>query len=815
MTRLRARLFALALAGWAGFANAVALGEIEVTSHLNQALVATIPVTTNKPGEMEGATVELANNEEFERAGMERSEFLSALRFEVRDGYIKITSKGIVRDPFVSFLLDVRWIGGHLLREYTVLLDPPSTTAASPPPKAVVVPQATPAATPESNEAPAASTSPAQPQKEPAESPPAPAVASAPAPMAGTGGTYGPISPKETLWSIAYKLRPNASLTMDQVQVALFNANPQAFDHGRLGGLMKGVTLRVPTAQEIRAVNPVAAKAMVANARSGGSTPATASSKASRNSKPAKTAPMPRAEAAPVEESAVPPPKVAEPAPAPKSEPTGEAAPAAAAQAPPQASVPVPSSVPPPASTLSQAAPEPSPATAPVTAPATAAPAEPAPAVAEAPKPAPKPAAPAPGLMSDLVDRGKGLAGEPWFFPAAAGFVLVILALLGYRKLGELYAKWAYERASRKGAAANAGSMGDTDATQVAGGMAQTEQLDAEEATQMAPLVAATQVMSAQTMQQPLHATAQQTLQQTQIHEPPQATTGGQKVDFDVTGNFANETVQINLDAGDPVSEAEFHRAYGLYDEAALLLKQALQKDPKRIDARVKLAEIYFEAGKANEFVEVAKELKAQLPDAEWQKIALLGTQIAPSNELFAGGATATGTVDLSFDEPSVPAAPARATAPAADAPLEFSLDDVQLDTPAVAEPAAAAPAASTGGLEFDLGGLSFDTPAASAPAAPAPPAEPAASGGELNLSDFDLGTETPASGGEAMDLGGDLTADPNAGGDESSTKLDLARAYIDMGDNDMAKSLLNEVAQQGNPQQKNEAQELLKRVPA
>ncbi len=80
------------------------------------------------------------------------------------------------------------------------------------------------------------------------------------------------------------------------------------------------------------------------------------------------------------------------------------------------------------------------------------------------------------------------------------------------------------------------------------------------------PKLAATVAMGSETLQQ--------TMQQTQVQEPAQAATGGRAVDFDVTSNFASETVQINLDAGDPLSEAEFHRAYGLYDEAALLLKQ-------------------------------------------------------------------------------------------------------------------------------------------------------------------------------------------------------------------------------------------------
>src|SRR5439155_1034904 len=129
-----------------------------------------------------------------------------------------------------------------------------------------------------------------------------------------------------------------------------------------------------------------------------------------------------------------------------------------------------------------------------------------------------------------------------------------------------------------------------------------------------------------------------------------------------------------------------------------------------------------------------------------------------------------------------------------------------------------------------DLGSLTLDVPAAevtsaAAPAAPAaPPAEDSTL--SLDLGDFDTKAAPEAAASaeampvgdatEVLELGGEINLEePGAGGDEASTKLDLARAYIDMGDNDMAKSLLNEVAQQGSDAQKKEAQELLKRVPA
>ncbi|MGV2482159.1 UNVERIFIED_CONTAM: tetratricopeptide repeat protein, partial [Salmonella enterica subsp. enterica serovar Weltevreden] len=73
--------------------------------------------------------------------------------------------------------------------------------------------------------------------------------------------------------------------------------------------------------------------------------------------------------------------------------------------------------------------------------------------------------------------------------------------------------------------------------------------------------------------------------------------------------------MQINLDANDPVAEADFHLAYGLYDEAILLLKQAAQKDPGRSELGVKLAETYFAAGRPTEFQETAESLLGRVDE--------------------------------------------------------------------------------------------------------------------------------------------------------------------------------------------------------
>lgn len=106
------------------------LGDIAVDSALNQPLQAHIFLVSARPEELEELSVELAPADVFERVGVPRPYFLTKLNFEpisLRDGRaaIKVTSKDPVREPFLTFLIELTWPKGRLLREYTVLLDPP------------------------------------------------------------------------------------------------------------------------------------------------------------------------------------------------------------------------------------------------------------------------------------------------------------------------------------------------------------------------------------------------------------------------------------------------------------------------------------------------------------------------------------------------------------------------------------------------------------------------------------------------------------------------------------------------------------------
>jgi pilus assembly protein FimV len=139
-------------------------------------------------------------------------------------------------------------------------------------------------------------------------------------------------------------------------------------------------------------------------------------------------------------------------------------------------------------------------------------------------------------------------------------------------------------------------------------------------------------------------------------HEPTQVLQ-----DIDDTGQlqsiedtFSSETA-INLDQTDPIAEADFHMAYGLYDQAADLVNGALVAEPDRQDLLSKLCEIYFVWGNRGDFVDAAQRLKTAVgsaESAEWDKIVIMGQQIAADDEMFAGAGVhaATKAVDLSFE---------------------------------------------------------------------------------------------------------------------------------------------------------------------
>ncbi|MCB1802578.1 MAG: hypothetical protein KDI82_12875 [Gammaproteobacteria bacterium] len=231
-------------------AHALGLGELSSKSTLNQNFNGDIALLSVDPDELSSVRVKLADPEAFDRAGVERPFYLSLLKFDPMvdargKPVVRVSSEFPIREPFLNFLIEVNWPKGRLLREYTVLLDPPTTTRRRAP---VVQPAASttkPVAAKPAAAAPATKPAKAQPVSRPA---------------AASPGEYGPVKANDTAWRIASRLRPSG-VTMSQMMMALLEANPHAFIDNDINRLRRGSILRVPMLDEIQQLSRAEAAA--------------------------------------------------------------------------------------------------------------------------------------------------------------------------------------------------------------------------------------------------------------------------------------------------------------------------------------------------------------------------------------------------------------------------------------------------------------------------------------------------------------------------------------------------------------------------
>ncbi len=232
---------------------ALDLGQVQVKSALGQPLLAEIPLHPANPAELTGLTVKLASNEQFARAGIVGGRPQIPLHFSVANAtgehpVIRITSSVPVDDPYLDLLIEVDGEAGPSVREYAILLDPPGAQA----PVAVAT---TPVAPSRAKPAKSAAAAPA-PQR--VTTAPAPA----PAPSRVSDGSYGPVQSGQTLSGIARNLAP-AGVDVQQMMLALQQANPDAFYRENINALKSGAVLRVPTSDEAQATTLAAAVAEV------------------------------------------------------------------------------------------------------------------------------------------------------------------------------------------------------------------------------------------------------------------------------------------------------------------------------------------------------------------------------------------------------------------------------------------------------------------------------------------------------------------------------------------------------------------------
>ncbi len=623
-------------------ASAAGLGRLIVQSALGQPLRAEVEVTSVAREEAGSLAVRLASQSAFRQANLEFNPALAALRFDLeRRGdnnfVVRISSLNPINEPYLDLLLELTWATGRVLREYTVLLDPPAlratpdvmapVTTAQQPAAAAAVP------------APAPAPAPLTAAPEPAPARPAPAV-TAPAPaalVAAPSGTYT-VKAGDTLGKIARQNKP-ANVSLDQMLVALFRANPNAFIANNMNRLLAGRTLTIPDAAEAEAISTADARQEVAAHSADFAQYKSRLAQAAAAAAPVAAAPAPVGAAqgrvtTRVEDKATPAPagdqlKIAKAEPAPTAaaaatkakdeeiarqralkeqeeraaelKKTNEALKKAlelqsraGAQVQKQAETKVAEAAPPtPAPQVAAPAPV---AAAPATPAAEPAKAEPPKAEtpkAEAPKvEAPKVEAPkaetkkAPPAAAPAQETGflEGLFRDTTTLAALGGLVALLLGLLGLNVYRRRKVEKSEEfKATDEGMRANS-------------------------------LFGAT---------------------------------GGRSVDTGATSTFNSSFIpaasQLDSNEVDPVAEADVYIAYGREEQAEDILKEALRLQPDRHAVRVKLLEIYARRGDKASFNGVVQELRDRTGGVgeEWERAVKLGRSFDPSNPMFAGAEVA------------------------------------------------------------------------------------------------------------------------------------------------------------------------------
>lgn len=241
-------------------ANAAGLGKLTVTSALGQPLRGEIELVAVQKDDIGSVSVRVAPMDAFREAKIERPSTLSSMHFSVEkrpngDPYVKVTSTTPVNEPFLDLLIELNWPAGRLMREYTVLLDPPgfAEPQAVAPVAMPITPMPLPAtpAAPAAREAEATATVPAAPARKAIDKEsekPAKEEKKTVAPQPKSE-TYGPVKKGETLARIASQVRPDG-VSLEQMLVGLYRDNPKAFI-GNMNRMKTGQILRVPEAEKL------------------------------------------------------------------------------------------------------------------------------------------------------------------------------------------------------------------------------------------------------------------------------------------------------------------------------------------------------------------------------------------------------------------------------------------------------------------------------------------------------------------------------------------------------------------------------------
>jgi pilus assembly protein FimV len=610
-----------------GISHALGLGDVHLNSPLNAPLDAEIELVNATPEDLATLDAKLATKDTFARYGLDWPPFMASVsvtRDRAANGaqVLRIKSTETVTEPFLTLLIEATWARGRLVREYTVLLDPPvfapNSVAAAPVPAPAV----------SQGQAAGQISRPAPEQAAPSAMPQAPA---------GGGDSYE-VQRGDSLSAIARRLSASSGQRTDQLMVSIYRGNSGAFE-GDMNRLRAGSVLRIPSGDEVAAVSPSEARDEIR--RSVGSYAAPSASSGAgrlRLVPPSEAAASPgsgtdnSAEVSQLQgrvrdlegqlneskrmlelrntELADLQAKLAASQQAPAAQPTPAPAPVETPAATPEPETPAaPEAAAPEAAAPEAVEPTPEPA---------AAPAEPPPAEAKPTPSADETASEEPSLLDSIF--------QYWW--AVLGVVVLLIALLFVKSRGKRKVAEFDDRLGRLA------EQGEDRLAEPMDSLSDTGRM-------RAPVMGSTVPDDILVEESGTH----RALQETQ--DIPLAPT----VRTDET--ISSETA-VNLDQGDPLAEADFHMAYGLYDQAADLVRIAIQREPHRRDLKLKLLEVFFVWGNREQFLSMARELsdtRAGTEAGEWEKIVIMGKQIAPEDPMFAdGGAAGAVGVDLNLD---------------------------------------------------------------------------------------------------------------------------------------------------------------------
>jgi len=763
-------------------ANALALGRATVQSALGEPLRAEIDIPEITAEELASLRAAIASPEAFRAAGFEYNASLTSITITLQrrpDGrhFLQLSSQRAVNDPFIDLILEANWSSGRIVRDYTMLFDPPNLRQPAPS-VAAQVPSAAPRAPAE--QGPRASAPPSVSPLAPLRTPAQRGATGKAAPATGDGKQVT-VQSGDTLGKIAAAHKP-ANVSLDQMLVALLRANPEAFVGGNVNRLKAGAVLEVPTSEEVGLIpSGEAGQTIVAQSRDfnefrrrlAEGLPTTGIGAADRQASgkvQARVEEKKPAAAAPdkltlskggVQGKTAAADKIARER-ATKdaatrvaelnknlsdlnrlTAPTGPAAGASAGK--PGVALP-----------LGGAS-------------AAKAPATPAPAVPAATASAAKPAAPAPATPAQTVTAAS--SAKPASAPATAASPLAgastaapaVVAAAAPASAAASPAASATAPVAGTAASAPVAATQPQPAASATVAAAPTAVAASKPRAASAPAAAPETSLIDDLLENPIvPATvggllafllgfgfyrAQQRKKSTQVDssflesrlQPDSffGASGGQRIDTNEGSPTGSSMVYSpsQLDAAgdvDPVAEADVYLAYGRDLQAEEILKEAMRTTPQRVAVHSKLLEIYSKRRDAKAFELVATEAYGLTHGAgpDWEHICELGQELDPSNPLYRpggqpteGAAAAVTTVPAAADFGATMAAPAypeaAATSPVdLDLDLDFSLGD---DEPAPAPGPAAA---------------SRPTPAMNVPAPTAPP---------MPSLDMDFGSATVA----------------------------------------------------------------------